>query len=108
MVGRHPSAGFRYAAFGRYDMNIVMWILAGGALGWAAFALLGINQQRGNVVSILIGATGGIIGGLMLAPLMNSSPIVSGDFNIQALFIAAVSAAACLAIASMIENRFGS
>jgi hypothetical protein len=23
-------------------MNIVMWMLVGGALGWAAFALLGI------------------------------------------------------------------
>lgn len=26
-------------------MNIVMWILAGGALGWAAFTLLGIRVK---------------------------------------------------------------
>jgi uncharacterized membrane protein YeaQ/YmgE (transglycosylase-associated protein family) len=88
-------------------MNIVMWILAGGALGWAGFRLLGINEQRGTIVSIIIGAMGGIIGGQLLAPMMSSSPIVSGDFNVQALFIAAVSASACLAIGNMIENRFG-
>jgi uncharacterized membrane protein YeaQ/YmgE (transglycosylase-associated protein family) len=88
-------------------MNIVMWIVAGGALGWAGFRLLGINERRGTIASIIIGAIGGLIGGQMLAPMMNSSPIVSGDFNIQALFIAAVSASALLAIGNMIENRFG-
>ena len=88
-------------------MNIVMWILAGGALGWAAFTLLGINQERGIVASIIIGAVGGLLGGQVVAPLISSAPIVSGDFNIQALFIAAISASACLAIGNMIERRFG-
>ena len=88
-------------------MNIVMWILAGGVLGWAAYTLLGINQKRGSIASILIGALGGVIGGQVLAPMMSSAPIVSGTFNIQALFIAAVSASACLAIGNMIERRFG-
>lgn len=88
-------------------MNIVMWILAGGALGWAGFRLLGINEQRGTIISIIIGAIGGLIGGQMLAPMMSNSPIVSGDFNIQALFFAAISASACLAIGNMIERRFG-
>lgn len=88
-------------------MNIVMWILAGGAVGWAAFTLLGFNEERGRIVSIIIGAFGGIVGGQVVAPMMSSAPIVSGDFNIQALFIAAVSAGACLAIGNMIERRFG-
>jgi uncharacterized membrane protein YeaQ/YmgE (transglycosylase-associated protein family) len=88
-------------------MNIVMWMLAGGALGWAAFALLHINRNRGTIVCVIIGATGGLIGGQMLAPMISSSPIVSGDFNIQALFIAAISASAFLAIGNMIEQRFG-
>jgi len=88
-------------------MNIVLWILAGSALGWAAFTLLGINERRGKVASMIIGAIGGILGGQMLAPLVSSAPILSGDFNIQALFIAAFTASGCLVIGNMIENRFG-
>src|SRR5438067_8734566 len=58
-----------------------MWILAGGALGWAAFTLLGINEQRRTIVSIIIGAIGGVIGGQMVAPMTSSAPIVSGGFK---------------------------
>lgn len=69
-------------------MNIVMWILAGGALGWAGLRLLGINEQRGTIGSLSIGALAGLIGSQLLAPMMSS-------------------ASACLAIGNMIENRFG-
>ena len=88
-------------------MNIVIWMLAGGALGWAAFTVLRINEERGSIASIIIGAIGGVIGGQFLAPMMSSAPAVSGDFNIHALFIAAVSATACLIIGNLIERRFG-
>ena len=86
---------------------MVLWLLAGAVIGWAGVRLIGINAHRGTLISIVIGTIGALIGGQMVAPLMSSSPIVSGDFNIHALFIAVVSAAACLAIANMIENRFG-
>ena len=88
-------------------MNIAIWIIADGALGWAAFTMLRINEERGTIASIIIGALGGVIGGQVVAPMLSSAPIVSGDFNIQALFIAAISASACLAIGNMIEQRFG-
>ena len=42
-------------------MNIVMWILAGGALGWAGLRLLGINEQRGTIGSLSISALAGLI-----------------------------------------------
>ena len=88
-------------------MNIVMWILAGSAVGWAAFTLLGINEERGTIASIILGAFGGVIGGQVVAPMMSSAPIVAGAFNIQALVIAAVGASACLALGNLVERRFG-
>ena len=88
-------------------MNIAIWILAGAALGWAAFTLLGINEERGRIASIIIGAFGGVIGGHVVAPMMSSVPSIAGNFNFQALFIAAVSASVCLVIGNLVERRFG-
>jgi uncharacterized membrane protein YeaQ/YmgE (transglycosylase-associated protein family) len=87
-------------------MNIAIWILAGAALGWAAFALLRLNEERGTIASMIIGAFGGIIGGHMIAPMMTSVALVPGNFSMQALFVAAVAATACLAIGNLIERRF--
>ncbi len=59
------------------------------------------------IVSIVMGVMGGFVGGKVLAPMLGSSAIVPGDFNSLALFIAVMSAAACLAIGNLIHNRFG-
>lgn len=88
-------------------MNTIMWILAGAAIGWAAFTLLGLSENRGRFMSMTVGAIGGIIGGQLLAPLVSSPAVVAGDFSLPALFIAALVASACLLVGNLIENRFG-
>lgn len=88
-------------------MNIIMWVLAGSAIGWAGFALLEFNEKWGMIVSIVIGAMGGFVGGKVLAPMLGAAAAVSGDFSIHALIIAVMSAATCLAIGNLIHNRFG-
>ena len=88
-------------------MNLILWALAGGLIGWLGFTLLQFNQERGVGISIGIGAAGGIFGGHVLAPMFTSAPGVAGAFDFAALFIAGVVAAACLAIGNLVHNRFG-
>ncbi|OGA53547.1 MAG: hypothetical protein A3G24_17560 [Betaproteobacteria bacterium RIFCSPLOWO2_12_FULL_62_13] len=88
-------------------MNIAMWILAGGIMGWIGYAALGANADRGLVVSIIIGMVGGFFGGNVLAPMFGAAAANPGDFSPFALFIAAASAAGCLTISNMIRNRYG-
>lgn len=88
-------------------MNTIMWILAGAGIGWAAFAVAGLSENRGKIMSMVVGAVGGIVGGQLLAPLVTSSAAVAGDFSLPALFIAALAATACLVVGNVIENRFG-
>ena len=52
-------------------MNIMMWILAGGILGWVGYSYMGFNEGRGMVVSSVIGAIGGVVGGKMIAPMLS-------------------------------------
>ena len=86
-------------------MTIFLWLVAGAAVGWVAFGLARWNRRRGLLSSIIVGALGGAVGGALLEPVITSSPVVSGDLNMHALFLAAVAAAACLAVANLVEGR---
>jgi uncharacterized membrane protein YeaQ/YmgE (transglycosylase-associated protein family) len=88
-------------------MNIAMWVLAGGVLGWMAYAHLKANEERGLIISIIIGVVGGFFGGNVLAPMLGAVTDTPNDFNLFSLTIALASAAACLAIGNLLSRRFG-
>lgn len=89
-------------------MDIVLWILVGGILGGAGYAYLGCNEGRGIVVSVVIGALGGLLGGQMLAPLFitTGAAAVPGDFDASALLFAAAAAAAFLVLGDLVYRRW--
>jgi uncharacterized membrane protein YeaQ/YmgE (transglycosylase-associated protein family) len=87
-------------------MNIVMWMLAGAILGWIGFTYLRFNEGRGMMISVIIGAVGGLVGGNMIAPLFTATT-VPGAFSSSALIFAGAAAAAFLAAGNMIYNKWG-
>ena len=87
-------------------MNILLWVLAGGAAGWAGFKFLHANEVRGMMISVIIGMAGGFFGGNVLAPMLGEVVSQPGAFSPFALFMAVASAAACLTIGNMLSHRF--
>jgi uncharacterized membrane protein YeaQ/YmgE (transglycosylase-associated protein family) len=87
-------------------MNIALWILAGGLLGWVGYAFLGFNAERAKMVPILIGAAGGFFGGKVVAPMF-TAVAVPANFSMAALIIAAAVAAVFLAAGNFVYNRWG-
>lgn len=85
-------------------MNIVLWMLAGGLLGWLTFSYLGINETRGRIFSTLIGAIGGVLGGREVAPIFTSP--VPGEFSMTETFFALAVAAAFLAISQLMSRHW--
>ena len=88
-------------------MNISMWVLAGGLLGWIGFPILKANAGRGRIVPIIIGAFGGLLGGNVLAPMLGAAANAPNDFSMFSLVIALASAAGCLVIGKLISTRYG-
>lgn len=88
-------------------MNIAMWLLAGGLLGWIGFSLLGYNGDRGVKISIAIGIAGAILGAKVIGPMFGASAAMMGDFNAAALFFAAAIAAAFLFVGNVVHDRWG-
>jgi uncharacterized membrane protein YeaQ/YmgE (transglycosylase-associated protein family) len=88
-------------------MNVAMWVLAGGALGWIAFVYRRSNRTFGLVISVIVGALGGFFGGNVLAPMLGTATDTPNIFNLFSMTVAVGSAAACLAIGNMLVRRFG-
>lgn len=88
-------------------MDIFMWMLTGSLVGWLGCSYLSFNEERGTVVSIAIGALGGLIGGKVVAPIFTAGVPAAEAFNAPALLFAAIVAAAFLALGNFIHKRWG-
>ena len=88
-------------------MNVVIWIVAGGIVGWIACTALHLNVSRGLVVSAIIGIGGAFFGGHVLAPIFGAAVGEAGAFSPFALLVAAATAVGCLTISDMMYERFG-
>ena len=88
-------------------MSIVAWIVAGAILGWIGYAYLGYNEERGVMVSTLIGAAGGFLGGNLIAPVFIAAPAVAGDFSAARLIFAAAVAASFVLLGNFAHRRWG-
>lgn len=88
-------------------MNFMIWLLAGSAVGWFGFAILRANEDRGMMISVIIGGIGGVLGGHQLAPFFGAVIDKSNSFDPFSLFIALVVAGICLTIGNVLSNHYG-
>ena len=88
-------------------MNIVMWMVAGAALGWAGYAVLHYNESRGMLISMIIGVAGGVAGGKLVAPMFGVIDSIPEAFSMAALICALASAAVLLFVGDKVHARFG-
>ena len=88
-------------------MNIIMWMVAGAALGWAGYAVLHFNESRGMLISMMIGVAGGVAGGKLVAPMFGVIDSIPEVFSMAALICALASAAVVLFVGDKVHARFG-
>lgn len=86
-------------------MDTLMWIVLGGLVGWVSYSRFGFNEDRGRNVSIVLGAVGGILGAVVVAPVFLTLP--AGGFSVPALCFAAAAASAVLALGDFASRRWG-
>jgi uncharacterized membrane protein YeaQ/YmgE (transglycosylase-associated protein family) len=88
-------------------MNIIIWVLAGAAIGWVGYAGMHVNSERGLLISIIIGVAGGFFGGNVLAPIFGDAQVDPSAFSLLAFLVAVASAVGCVTITDMIYERYG-
>ncbi|HET9822748.1 MAG TPA: GlsB/YeaQ/YmgE family stress response membrane protein [Burkholderiaceae bacterium] len=81
-------------------MNLILWLIVGGVIGWLASILMKTNGQQGMVLNVIVGVVGAMLAGWFLSPLVGVGTI-NQNFSIGALLVSIVGASILLAIVNL-------
>ncbi|RST54345.1 GlsB/YeaQ/YmgE family stress response membrane protein [Variovorax sp. MHTC-1] len=85
-------------------MNIVIWLVVGGLIGWVASMIMKTNAQQGLILNIVVGIVGSLIGGWLIAPLLGAGTVNQNDFSIGGLLASLIGAIILLAVVNLVRR----
>jgi uncharacterized membrane protein YeaQ/YmgE (transglycosylase-associated protein family) len=85
-------------------MNIIIWLVVGGLIGWLASKVMRTDGQQGIVLNVVVGIVGAVLGGWFLSPLVGVSTINQNNFSLPSLLVSLGGAVALLAIVNVIRR----
>jgi uncharacterized membrane protein YeaQ/YmgE (transglycosylase-associated protein family) len=85
-------------------MNIIIWLIVGGLIGWLASIVMRTDARQGILLNVVVGIVGAVLGGWFLSPLVGVSTINQGDFSVPSLVLSLVGAVALLAIVNLVRR----
>ena len=85
-------------------MNLIIWLVIGGLIGWVASMVMRTNAQQGIILNVVVGIVGALLAGVLLAPLFGTGSITQGDFSLSGLLISLVGAIVLLAIVNLFRR----
>lgn len=86
-------------------MNIIIWLVIGGILGWLASILMKTNSQQGMFLNVVVGIVGATLGGWFLSPLLGIATINQNNFSVGGLLVSFLGAVMLLAIVNLFRRR---
>lgn len=85
-------------------INLIVWLVVGGVIGWLASLIMKTDGQQGVILNIVVGIAGAALGGLVISPLVGMGTINDDAFNIGALVVSLVGAVILLGIVNMFRR----
>lgn len=85
-------------------MNLIIWIVVGGVIGWLASLIMRTDAQQGIGLNIVVGVVGALLGGWFISPLVGAGTINQGDFSIAGMGVSLLGAIVLLAIVNLVRR----
>jgi uncharacterized membrane protein YeaQ/YmgE (transglycosylase-associated protein family) len=85
-------------------MNIIIWLIVGGVIGWLASLLMKTDGQQGIILNVVVGIVGAMLGGWFISPLVGAGTINQDNFSLPALVVSFVGAAILLGIVNLVRR----
>jgi uncharacterized membrane protein YeaQ/YmgE (transglycosylase-associated protein family) len=85
-------------------MNLIIWLVVGGVIGWLASLVMKTDAQQGIILNVVVGIIGALLAGFVIAPLLGTGTINTNDFSLPGLLVSFVGAVVLLAIVNMFRR----
>ena len=85
-------------------MNLIIWLIVGGVVGWLASLIMKTDAQQGIVLNVVVGIVGAFLAGWFIAPLVGVGTINQNNFSLPALIVSLVGAVILLAIVNLFRR----
>jgi uncharacterized membrane protein YeaQ/YmgE (transglycosylase-associated protein family) len=89
-------------------LNIIIWLIVGGLVGWVASIIMKTDAQQGIFLNVIVGIVGALVAGYVLTPLLGIGTINQNDFSLPALLVSLGGAIILLFIVSLFPGGRGS
>lgn len=85
-------------------MNIIVWLVVGGLIGWLASVFMGTDARQGIILNVAVGIVGAVLGGWLLGGLVGAGSINQGDFSLPGLFVSFLGAVILLFLVKLVRG----
>jgi uncharacterized membrane protein YeaQ/YmgE (transglycosylase-associated protein family) len=85
-------------------MNLIIWLVVGGLLGWVASMIMRTDAQQGLILNVVVGIVGAFLGGWLLSPMLGAGTINGSDFSLAGLLVSLLGAIILLAIVNLVRR----
>ena len=86
-------------------MNIILWLIVGGLVGWVASMIMRTDARQGVLLNIVVGIVGAVVGGWLLSPMIGGATINQGDWSPIGLLVSLGGAVLLLAVVNFIRRN---
>jgi uncharacterized membrane protein YeaQ/YmgE (transglycosylase-associated protein family) len=88
-------------------VNIIVWIVVGGLLGWLASIIMKTDARQGVVLNVVVGILGAVVAAVFLLPLFGTTTINHNDFSLSSLLVSLLGAVILLGVVNFVRRGAG-
>jgi uncharacterized membrane protein YeaQ/YmgE (transglycosylase-associated protein family) len=85
-------------------MNVIVWLVVGGVIGWLASLVMKTDNQQGILLNVVVGIVGSVVAGWVISPLVGAGTINQGNFSLPSLVVSFVGALILLAAVNLFRR----
>ncbi|MGH6753913.1 MAG: GlsB/YeaQ/YmgE family stress response membrane protein [Bradyrhizobium sp.] len=85
-------------------INIIIWLVMGGLVGWIASMIMRTDAQQGMFLNVVVGIVGAVLAGWVISPLVGVPTINQDAFSFGAVVVSLIGAVILLAIVNLFRR----